>query len=100
MSKILTFNDGSQIEVCDASTIYNVIIVFNTAHDAVDIWELFTRENLSHGYIGDCEFSDIVPLDLDLIKSDGGLIIARFESRDKTEIELIKDELDKYYYVH
>lgn len=94
------FNDGSQIEVCDASTIYNVIIVFNSAHDAVDIWELFTRENLSHGYIGDCEFSDIVPLDLDLIKSDGNLVIARFESRDKTEVELIKDELDKHYCIH
>lgn len=100
MSKILTFNDGSSLEVLDSSTIYNVVVIFSDPLDMIRAWDMFTRANLSHGTIGDEEFSDIVPLDLDAIKDGDGLIVARFESRDKTEMELIKEELDKYYYVH
>jgi hypothetical protein len=100
LSKILTFNDGSQLEVCEASTIYNVIIVFSDAQNAITAWDLFTRDNLSHGYIGNDEFSDIIPLDLDMIKDDSGMIIARFESRDKTEMELIKEEIHNIMYSH
>lgn len=93
MSKMLTFNDGTQLEVCESSTIYNVIVVFANAQDAIALWDLFTKENLSHGYIGHDEFSNIIPLDLNMIKDDTGMIIARFESRDKTEMELIKEEI-------
>lgn len=100
MSKLLTFKDGSTLEVCDSSTIYDVIVIFPTSYDMIKAWDLFTKENLSHGTIGDMEFSDIVPLDLNLVKDEGGLIIGRFESRDKTEMELIKEELHKYYYVN
>lgn len=100
MSKFLTFNDGTSIEVLDTSTIYNIVVIFTDITDMVRIWDLFTRENLFHGFIGDEEFSDIVPLDLNAIKDESGLIIARFESRDKTEMELIKEELHKYYYVN
>ena len=53
MSKLLTFNDGSEISICESSTIYNVLVIFNNPHDAVDTWGLFTRENMAHGYIGD-----------------------------------------------
>lgn len=100
MSKFLTFSDGSQLEVCESSTIYNVLVVFNNPHDAVDAWDLFTRENLSHGYIGLDEFTDIVPLDLDMIKDENGIVIARFESRDKTEMEKIKEEINSCLYSH
>lgn len=95
MAKPLIFNDGSQLQVCDASTIYNVIIVFRDPMDVMAAWELFTKENMVHGYIGRDEFADIIPLDLDMIKDDSGMIIARFESRDKTEMELIKEEINK-----
>lgn len=100
MSKFLTFNDGAQLEVCDASTIYNVIVVFASPLDAMKAWELFTKENLEHGYIGDEEFSNIIPLDLDLIKDEHGIVIGRFESRDKTEMELIKEEISNILYSH
>lgn len=98
MSKPLIFNDGSQLQVCDASTIYNVITIFTSPSDAIEAWELFTRENLVHGYIGEDEFINIIPLDLDMIKDDDGVIIARFESRDKTQVELAKEELSKIMY--
>ncbi len=100
MGKQLIFNDGSTLEVLTASTIYDVIIIFPDSNQIMPTWDLFTRENLSHGYIGDDEFYDIVPLDLDLIKDGNGLIIGRFECRDKTAMELAKEEIDKHFYGH
>lgn len=98
MSKILTFNDGSNIEIMESSTIYDVIMAFTDPIEMINVWNLFTRDNLSHGYIGNEEFYDIIPLDLDLIKDDNGLIIARFESRDKTKMELVKEEIDRCFF--
>ena len=100
MSKLLTFNDGSRLEVLDGSTIYDVIVIFESPEDIIPAWDLFTTENLSHGFIGSDEFCDIVPLDLDLMKNQNGMIIARFESRDKTQMELVKEEIDKYFYAY
>ena len=100
MAKLLTFNDGTTIEVMSSSTIYGVIIIFNDPIKLMNTWDLFTKENLSHGTIGELEFFDIVPLDLDLIKDDNGMIIARFESRDKTKVELAQEEINEILYGH
>ena len=100
MGKFLTFNDGASIEVLEASTIYDVIIIFNNIADLVPVWSLFTRENMAHGHIGDQEFFDIVPLDVDLIRDPSGAVIARFESRDKTNMEYAKEQINKFFYVH
>ena len=100
MSKMLILNNGFQVDVLEASTIYNIIKVFTDPMDVMNVWDQFTKDNLSQGYIGDDPFKDIIPLDLDLIKDDNGLIIARFESRDKTEVELIKDEIRRHYYIN
>lgn len=89
--KKLTFNNGATLEVLDASTIFDIIAVFSSPEDMIKAWDLFTKENMSHGYLGVNEFADVVPLDLDAIKDDSGRIIARFESRYKTEVELIKE---------
>jgi hypothetical protein len=97
MAKYLTFNDGSYIEVAESSTIYDVIMVFTEPVDIMEIWSHFTRENMSHCMLNDVEYFDIVPLDLDLIKDEeNSLIIARFESREMTAIELAKSEISKY----
>lgn len=100
MSKFLTFNDGASIEVLEASTIYDVIIIFSSLAEMVPVWDLFTTENMVHGYIGNQEFTNIVPLDADLIRDSSGRIIARFESRDKTNIEVAKEEINKFFYTH
>lgn len=93
MSKILTFKNGYSIEVYDKSTIYNIVIIFATPEDAIKVWEQFTVENMEYCVFDNMEYYNIVPLDLDLIKDDNGIVIARFESRNKTEIELIKDQI-------
>lgn len=100
MSKFLTFNDGASIEVLEASTIYDVIMIFDNMANLIPVWDLFTTENMVHGYIGDQEFFNIIPLDLDLVRDSSGRIIARFESRDKTNIEIAKEELNKFFYIH
>jgi len=93
MSKILTFKNGYSIEVYDKSTIHNIVIIFANPEDAIKAWEQFTVENMEYCIFDNMEYYNIVPLDLDLIKDDNGIVIARFESRNKTEIELIKDQI-------
>lgn len=97
MGKFLTFNDGSYIEVAESSTIYDVIMIFTEPVDIMEIWSHFTRANMSHCMLDNVEYFDIIPLDLDLIKDEeNDLIIARFESREMTAIELAKSEINKY----
>lgn len=95
MSKFLTFNDGSYIEVADSSTIYDVIIIFTDSSEIMGVWDHFTRSNMRHCILDKEEYNDIIPLDLDLIKDENGIVIARFESRPMTAIELAKDEISK-----
>lgn len=97
MSKFLTFNDGSYIEVANSSTIFDVIIIFTEPTDIMEVWSHFTRDNMSHCILDNQEYFDIIPLDLDLIKDEeNSIIIARFESREMTTIELAKSEINKY----
>lgn len=98
MSKLLIFKNGYTLEVYDKSTIHDIIVIFNNAESAIKAWEQFTVENMECCVFNDREYYDIVPLDLDLIRDDDGIIIARFESRDKTEIEKIKDQIRSCLY--
>ena len=98
MSKILTFKNGYSFEVYDKSTINNIIIIFANPESAIEAWKQFTPENMEYCVLDDMEYFDIVPLDLDLIRDDDGIIIARFESRNKTEIEKIKDQIRSCLY--
>lgn len=98
MSKILTFKNGYSLEVYDQSTIHNIIVIFNSPETAIETWKQFTIENMEYCIFDNMEYYDIVPLDLDMIRDEDGIVIARFESRNKTEIEKIKDQIRSCLY--
>lgn len=98
MSKLLTFKNGQTLEVYDRSTIHNIVIIFANPEDAIEAWKQFTKENMEYCIFDNMEYHDLVPLDMDLIRDDDGIVIARFESRNKTEIELIKEQIRSCLY--
>ncbi len=96
--KTITFMDKSTLEVSDASTIYSATGVFETGEAMLDAWGKFTKENMVAVWVGDEEFSNIIPVSISAEIDENGLYIATFINRATTEMEqiaqAIKDNQD------
>lgn len=92
MSKVLTFTDGSTLDVTDASTVYDVVCVFATSAEMASAWDMFTEASLVSVKLGDEEFSNLLPVSMNAEKDENGNITVHYINRDKTDIELLQDE--------
>lgn len=96
----LIFNNGMEIEIESGSSLSDIRIVSETKNDMVTIWELFSDSNLKTAIIQDAgggligEYSNLIFVsETSAIQGDGS-ILTRFNLRKKTEVELLREEVN------
>lgn len=98
MDKLILAN-GTQIELQDGSALGNIIVVFPDKEALVTTWDEMTSDNLKSVTITDAndsviaEYSDLVLVSVESAEKEDGSISTSFLLREKTEVELLKEEL-------
>lgn len=99
MKNKLILNDSSSIEIENASSILDVKILSATKTDMVSRWDMLTEENLKFvkiqdaagGIVGTYE-NLVLDNETSTIRKDG-TILTSFHLREKTEVELLREEV-------
>lgn len=97
--KTITFVNGSTLEATDASTIYDVIVVYATGEEMLSAWANFTKDNMTTVLVNNETFHNIIPVNISAsIDDESGVYIVHFINRATTDMELmeqaIKDNQD------
>lgn len=99
MSKFV-LNNGTEIEIESASSLSDIKTISGTKYDMVSAWELLTEENLKHVRVrndDDIVVGNYENLVLDSetsIVQENGTILTSFHLRKKTEVELLRKEVE------
>lgn len=96
----LVLKNGEEIQIESGSSIANLIMVFRTKADMVAVWNLLTEENLKSIQIKNSdnvvigEYDNLVlENEVSTLRGDG-TVITSFNFRQKTELELLKEEME------
>lgn len=99
MKDKLVLADQTEIEIKSASSLSDVKIVSQTKYDIISIWDMMTEENLksvqiknSDGVVVGNYENLILDNETSAIQKDG-TILTSFHLREKTEVELLKEEV-------
>lgn len=100
MKEKLIFNQ-SEIEIESASSLSDIKVVSETKYDMISTWDMLTEENLKHIEIHNAEgvvvgiYNNILlDSETSTIQTDG-TILTSFRLREKTEVELLKERIEK-----
>ena len=100
MSEILVLKNGSEINIEPGASLSSVGVVSTTKEEMVAVWDLLTVENLKEVHFKNAEgevigeyANLILENETSVIQADGS-IITYFNLRQKTEVELLKEEIE------
>lgn len=97
----LILKDNTIIELEKNSSLNNVMVVFDSKDKMILIWSKFTEDNLKKVQIKSCDdivisnYNDLVLESETSIIEKNGTILTRFNLREKTEIEILRNELEE-----
>ncbi len=94
--KSLKLKNGEVIQFSDASSIHNLVGVYQTYGEIDSVREKLTLENLSSCELDEEEFTKIIPVGVSASSDMNGNVMANFSTRDQTDIEKINDRLDTH----
>lgn len=98
MEKII-LNNQSQLNIETGSSLSDMKILSDTKYDMVSKWDMFNEENLKHIEIQTEDGTVIGTYDNILLDSEtstiqpDGKILTNFHLREKTDIELLREEV-------
>ena len=97
--KTLTFTDGRTLEVSDISSTTAIFMEYNSYSSVDTVRAYFTEANLKNATLTDEDGNvqtlvNIVPLNVQVNSGYDGAVSARYNLREKTELELIKEEIN------
>ena len=93
MSKVLKFANGESREFVDTSTILDCVIVLSNYGEVDAIRDQFTEDNLK-GAVFDGELVEqIIPVKSTAEADADGNVSVHFINREKTDMEIIKEEI-------
>ena len=98
MKDILIFKDGTRIEFESGSSLSNLEVVSSTKEEMVSIWDKMTNDNLKAVQIEHNEqiianYENLVFVNVSSVEEADGTIKSSFNLREKTETELLKEEV-------
>ena len=94
----LILKDGTNVEIKNGAALGGMQVVFDNKASMVETWDKFTDENLKSIQIEDkngtliAEYSDLVLSSVTSIEELDGTILTTFALRQKTEVELLKEQ--------
>lgn len=96
----LILNNGYEFEIESASSLSNIQIASQTKYDMISVWDMLTEENLKSVQIKNSDGLTIANYEnlvleneTSKIQSDG-TILTSFHLREKTEVELLREEVN------
>lgn len=96
----LILNDNTEITIESSSSLSDIRIVSETKSDMISTWDILTEENLKSVQIqnGDginvANYENLVlDSETSIVQSDG-TILTSFHLREKTEVELLREEIE------
>lgn len=101
MKEKLILKDGSAIEIESGSSIGSISVVSESKSAMVSVWDKLTDENLkevqamnSDGTVIGQYANLILDSETSIIQSDG-TVLTSFHLREKTEVELLREEVEE-----
>ena len=98
MKDILVLTDKTQIEIESGSTLDSISVIFSDKESMIQSWDKMTQDNLKYVKITDgndvkiAEYNDLVLSYVTSIEQEDGTILTTFTFREKTEVELLKEQ--------
>lgn len=99
MKDILTLANGTTVELENGATLGSMKVIFANKASMVETWNMFTDENLKIATVTNSigvvigEYTNLVCASVTSKEQEDGTILTVFELRQKTEVELLKEEL-------
>lgn len=100
MSDKLILSNQSQLNIEGGSSLSDMKVLSATKYDMISTWDMLTEENLKHIEIQNKDgivigIYDNIMLDRETstVQSDG-TILTSFHLRKKTEVELLREEIE------
>lgn len=100
MSEKLILNNQLQLNIESGSSIFDMKVVSATKYDMVSTWDMLTEENLKHieiqnkdGIVIGVYNNILLDSETSTIRPDGK-ILTSFHLREKTEVELLREEIE------
>lgn len=99
MKDKLVLADGTVIELESSSSLFNFQVLFQTKQEMVTIWDKFIPRNLTEVVLKDSKgvvmarYENLVFINESSTIKEDGTILTSFNLREKTETELLKEEL-------
>lgn len=105
----LILSNNSEIEIESGSSLSDIRVLSETKFDMVALWDMMTDSNLKAVTIQNMDgsvvgnYSSLTMVNETSIEQKDGKILTSFNLREKTEVELLREEvneLKKGYEVH
>lgn len=91
--KTLTLNNETSFNFTDESTILALVTVLDTFTEVDEIRDAMTEENLAGATFDGETVENIIPLAISARADADGKVVVNFTNREKTEVEIMKDEI-------
>lgn len=97
--KLILFNQ-SEITIESISSLSDIKIVSNTKYDMITTWDMLTEENLKSVQIQNGDGITVANYENLVLDSEtstvqkNGTILTSFHLREKTEVELLREEVE------
>lgn len=101
MSDILQLRDGTSINLQQGSNLSNLGVTSLSKEDMVSVWDKLTNDNLMEVKIlnadGDVvgNYNNLVLESETSVVNQDNTITTKFNLREKTEVELLKEEIER-----
>ena len=98
MKDKMILKDGTTEELESGASLGNMQVVFQDKASMVEIWDKFTDENLKSVQITNgngaviAEYTDLILVSVTSTEQEDGAIMTTFSLREKTEVELLKEQ--------
>lgn len=100
MSDKLILANGSEINIKEGGSLSSIGVVSSTKEEMLSVWDLLTKENLKNVQVKNnddviiAKYSNLI-LENEISKEqEDGSIFTYFRLREKTEVEILKEEVD------
>lgn len=100
MSEVLVLKDGSKINIEPGASLSSIGVVSATKEEMIAVWDLLTMENLKEVHFKNAEgevigeYANLIfENETSVIQADRS-IITYFNLRQKTEVELLREEIE------
>lgn len=100
MKDKLILNDQTEIEIESASSLNDIKVLSQTKSDMIAVWDKLTAENLVSVQVKNADgvvvgrYTDLILASETSTVQKNGIILTNFNLREKTEVELLREEVN------